>query len=200
MLEHFIDVTPLHPGTIINLWKGNKLNFITSCRVHDDHAPHFPQIKSWHLILGTLLVWSTLIQSSSSWCISNSNTSSHFILNVKLGSTASRMKMSQFYTSQRTQFLKLQFTAKMRVSPLVTLGNDPRKRLLGGGTSSRVLRQLISKLKHSWKKTTGWHKRGPQFSYDFRSYCLNFSDDHGPSNDHIHTPFPPLAWSYIFSL
>ncbi|QCD97772.1 hypothetical protein DEO72_LG6g2485 [Vigna unguiculata] len=110
-----------------------------------------------------------------------------------LGSTASRMKMSQFYTSQRTQFLKLQFTAKMRVSPLVTLGNDPRKRLLGGGTSSRVLRQLISKLKHSWKKTTGWHKRGPQFSYDFRSYCLNFSDDHGPSNDHIHTPFPPLA-------
>ncbi|BAT85564.1 hypothetical protein LR48_Vigan967s003500 [Vigna angularis] len=99
------------------------------------------------------------------------------------------MKMSQFYTPQRTQFLKLQFIAKMRVSPLVTLGNVPRKRLPGrGGTSSRVLRQLICKLKHSWKKSTGWHKRGPQYSYDFRSYCLNFSD--GPSNDHIHTPSP----------
>jgi len=108
---------------------------------------------------------------------------------VKLASIASRRKMSQFYIPQRTQFLKLQFKAKMRVSPLVTLGNVPRKRLLGCGTSSRVLRQLVCKLKHSWKKTTGWHKRGPQYSYDFRSYCLNFSD--GPSNDHIHTP-PPL--------
>ncbi|CAJ1899598.1 unnamed protein product [Sphenostylis stenocarpa] len=75
----------------------------------------------------------------------------------------------------------------MRVSPLVTtLGNVPRKRLLGCGASSRVLRQLVCKLKHSWKKTMGWHKRGPQYSYDFRSYCLNFSD--GPSNAHIHIP------------
>ncbi|KAL9285077.1 hypothetical protein ACSQ67_024607 [Phaseolus vulgaris] len=121
--------------------------------------------------------------------MSNSITCCHLILNVKLASIASRRKMSQFYIPQRTQFLKLQFKAKMRVSPLVTLGNVPRKRLLGCGTSSRVLRQLVCKLKHSWKKTTGWHKRGPQYSYDFRSYCLNFSD--GPSNDHIHTP-PPL--------
>jgi len=95
--------------------------------------------------------------------------------------------MSQFYIPQRTQLLKLQLIPKMRVSPLVTLGNAPRKRLLGCGTSStRVLRQLVCKLKHSWKKP----KRGPQYSYDFRSYCLNFSD--GPSNHRIHTS-PPLA-------
>ncbi|TKY62319.1 hypothetical protein E2542_SST12175 [Spatholobus suberectus] len=74
----------------------------------------------------------------------------------------------------------------MRVSPLVTLGNVPRKGLLGYGPASSVLRQLVCKLKRSWKQTMGWHKRAPQYSYDFRSYCLNFSD--GPSNDHIHIP------------
>lgn len=93
----------------------------------------------------------------------------------------------QFYISQITQFLKLLFIAKMRVSPLVTLGNVPRKRLLGyGPSSSSVLRQLVCKLKRGWKQTMGWRKRGPQYSYDFHSYCLNFSD--GPSNDHFHIP------------
>ncbi|KAG5055415.1 hypothetical protein AAZX31_03G148100 [Glycine max] len=74
----------------------------------------------------------------------------------------------------------------MRVSPLVTLGNVPRRSLLGYGPSSSVLRQLVCKLKRGWKQTMGWRKRGPQYSYDFHSYCLNFSD--GPSNDHFHIP------------
>ncbi|RDX61264.1 hypothetical protein CR513_60525, partial [Mucuna pruriens] len=62
----------------------------------------------------------------------------------------------------------------MRVSPLVTLGNVPRRRLLGCGTSSSVLRQIVCKLKRRWKQTMGWHKRGPQYSYDFRiSFCCH---------------------------
>ncbi|KAL2321085.1 hypothetical protein Fmac_030054 [Flemingia macrophylla] len=74
----------------------------------------------------------------------------------------------------------------MRVSPLVTLGNVPRRGLLGCGTASTVLRQLVCKLKRRWKHSMGWKKRGPQYSYDFRSYCLNFSD--ASSNDHIYIP------------
>ncbi|KAK7396455.1 hypothetical protein VNO78_17478 [Psophocarpus tetragonolobus] len=75
----------------------------------------------------------------------------------------------------------LQLQSKMRVSPIVTLGNVPGKGLLGYDPSSSVLRHLICKLKRSWKQSVEWRKRGPNYTYDFRSYCLNFSD--GPSND-----------------
>lgn len=97
--------------------------------------------------------------------------------------TSANIKMSQFYISHRTQFLRPQ--SKMRVSPLVTLGNVQRRGILGcGPAASSVLRQLVCKLKRSWKQVMGWHRSStPKYSYDFHSYCLNFSD--GPSNDHI---------------
>ncbi|KAK7336904.1 hypothetical protein VNO77_17457 [Canavalia gladiata] len=101
------------------------------------------------------------------------------------------MKISHVYIPQRTQFLKLQ--RKMRVSPLVTLGNAQRRVQLGSvgnGPASSVFRQLVCKLKSRWKQVMGCHKRSPQYSYDFHSYCLNFND--APSNEHIHIP-PPVG-------
>ncbi|CAK8543666.1 unnamed protein product [Lathyrus sativus] len=76
----------------------------------------------------------------------------------------------------------------MRVTPLVTLGNDQRRRQLGCCKhASRVLRKLLYKLKSSWNQAMGCHRNIPQYSYDLRSYCLNFSDaltiDHTPSFD-----------------
>ncbi|AES81576.1 hypothetical protein MtrunA17_Chr7g0261931 [Medicago truncatula] len=73
---------------------------------------------------------------------------------------------------------------KLRVSPLVTLGNVHRRRQLGFGPASKVLRKMVCKLKSSWKKAMKWHRYSPQYSYDLRSYCLNFNDTH--LNDHTH--------------
>ncbi|KAL5135168.1 hypothetical protein HKD37_03G008136 [Glycine soja] len=62
----------------------------------------------------------------------------------------------------------------MRVSPLVTLGNVPRRSLLGYGPSSSVLRQLVCKLKRGWKQTMGWRKRDPfpELSSSTANYVL----------------------------
>ncbi|KAL5059768.1 hypothetical protein RYX36_031372 [Vicia faba] len=59
----------------------------------------------------------------------------------------------------------------MRVSPLVTLGN-PQRRQLGCEPASRVLMKLLYKLKRAMRR----HRNIPQYRYDLRSYCLNFSD------------------------
>ncbi|KAK2363874.1 hypothetical protein P8452_66991 [Trifolium repens] len=69
----------------------------------------------------------------------------------------------------------------MKVSPLVTLDNVQRRKL-GCVPASRVLRKLVCKLKRRWKQAMRWHRKTPQYSYDLRSYCLNFSD--ASSNDH----------------
>ncbi|CAL5193853.1 unnamed protein product [Lathyrus oleraceus] len=65
----------------------------------------------------------------------------------------------------------------MRVTPLVTLGDNQRRRQLGCcKPSSRVLMKVLYKLKSSWKQAMSRHRNSPQYSYDLRSYCLNFSD------------------------
>ncbi|GAU19372.1 hypothetical protein TSUD_336590 [Trifolium subterraneum] len=70
----------------------------------------------------------------------------------------------------------------MKVSPLVTLDNVQRRRQLGCVPASRVLKKLVCKLKSSWKQAMRWHRKTPQYSYDLRSYSLNFSD--ASSKDH----------------
>ncbi|KAK7267439.1 hypothetical protein RIF29_20113 [Crotalaria pallida] len=97
------------------------------------------------------------------------------------------MKISKWYSFQRFQMLK--FYRKMRVSSssVVTLGNAnvQRRVLLGCFPTSFALKQVFLKLKNGWKQILGWKRSSPQcqYSYDLKSYCLNFDD--GPSNYHI---------------
>ncbi|RDX70928.1 hypothetical protein CR513_49778, partial [Mucuna pruriens] len=91
------------------------------------------------------------------------------------------MKVSRVYSFQRNQFMK--FHRKTRVTSSVTLGNVPRRAQLGCFPPSCFMRHVFCKLKNRLKQALVWQRTSPQFSYDFRSYSLNFDD--GLSNDHI---------------
>ncbi|KAF7804607.1 hypothetical protein G2W53_043718 [Senna tora] len=45
--------------------------------------------------------------------------------------------------------------------------------------------RIVCKLKNRWKQALGWKRSSntSHYSYDLRSYCLNFDD--APSNHHI---------------
>ncbi|KAL2323402.1 hypothetical protein Fmac_027781 [Flemingia macrophylla] len=91
------------------------------------------------------------------------------------------MEISRVYSFQRNQFMK--FHRKTRVTSSVTLGSVQRRAPLGCLPPSCILRQLFCKLKSRLKQALVWQRKTPQYSYDFRSYSLNFDD--GISNDHM---------------
>nr|KYP74136.1 hypothetical protein KK1_006804 [Cajanus cajan] len=91
------------------------------------------------------------------------------------------MKVSRVYSFQRTQFMK--FHRKTRVTSSVTLGSVQRRAPLGCLPPSCILRQAFCKLRNRLKQALVWQRSTPQYSYDFRSYSLNFDD--GISNDQI---------------
>ncbi|BAT95461.1 hypothetical protein LR48_Vigan02g130200 [Vigna angularis] len=80
--------------------------------------------------------------------------------------------------SQKDQFIK--FHRKTRVTSSVTLGSVQR---LGCFPPSCIFRQVYHKLKNRFKQALIWKRTTPQYSYDFRSYSLNFDD--GLSNQHM---------------
>ncbi|TKY52769.1 hypothetical protein E2542_SST24291 [Spatholobus suberectus] len=91
------------------------------------------------------------------------------------------MKVSKVYGFQINQFMK--FHRKTRVTSSVTLGGAQRRAPLGCFPPSCILRQVLCKLKNRLKQALVWQRSSPRYSYDFRSYSLNFDD--GLSNDHI---------------
>lgn len=86
---HFFNL--LQAGTIINLWKGNKLKYdhLMHLFMMINNSLHALQIKNWHPILGSLLVRYTIDNKLSSSPIphdalfSYSNTCSHISLDLK---------------------------------------------------------------------------------------------------------------------
>ncbi|KAG4959377.1 hypothetical protein AAZX31_13G109700 [Glycine max] len=95
------------------------------------------------------------------------------------------MKVSRVYGFQRDQFMK--FHRKTRLTSSVTLGSVQRRASqgsLGCFPPSCIFRQVFYKLKSRLKQALVWQRSSsPQYSYDFRSYSLNFDD--GLSSDHI---------------
>lgn len=120
-----------------------------------------------------------------------SNTSSHTYKTRIL--SAWRMKVSRVYGFQRDQFMK--FHRKTRLTSSVTLGSVQRRASqgsLGCFPPSCIFRQVFYKLKSRLKQALVWQRSSsPQYSYDFRSYSLNFDD--GLSSDHIP---PRFCWWY----
>ncbi|KAI9122218.1 hypothetical protein K1719_006907 [Acacia pycnantha] len=102
------------------------------------------------------------------------------------------MKISRIYYSFHRSCQLLKFQRKTRVYSSVTLGgNNAHRRSTSFGCfpSSSFLRDIICKLKNRWKLALGWRTSATQhYSYDLRSYCLNFDDN--PSNFHIPPPLP----------
>lgn len=113
------------------------------------------------------------------------------------------MKISRLYYCfhRSSAQLLMKFQRKTRVCSSVTLGgnNVQRSTSLGCFSASSVVRQIVYKLKNRWKQALGWQRSNyntntPHYSYDLRSYCLNFDD--APSNYHI----PPHVCWYIYHL
>ncbi|KAK7393362.1 hypothetical protein VNO78_21915 [Psophocarpus tetragonolobus] len=91
------------------------------------------------------------------------------------------MKISRVSSFQRDQFMK--FHRKARVTSSVTLGSVQRRAPLGCFPPSCIFRQVFYKLRNRLKQALVWQRSSPKYSYDFRSYSLNFDD--GLSNEHI---------------
>ncbi|QCE06765.1 hypothetical protein DEO72_LG9g1779 [Vigna unguiculata] len=91
------------------------------------------------------------------------------------------MKVSGVYSFQRDQFMK--FHRKTRVTSSVTLGSVQRRAPHRCFPPSCIFRQVYRKLKNRLKQALGWKRTSPQYSYDFRSYSLNFDD--GLSKEHM---------------
>ncbi|CAN6310855.1 unnamed protein product [Urochloa humidicola] len=65
-----------------------------------------------------------------------------------------------------------------------TAGSGTRKmvRSRSGGRSATVMKQLLSKLRSTWSRSSG--RPAASFGYDLQSYSLNFDDDLGSSVGH----------------
>ncbi|KAG2713686.1 hypothetical protein I3760_04G188100 [Carya illinoinensis] len=58
----------------------------------------------------------------------------------------------------------------------VTLLNFKRRALLDCNRGSSLLWQSVWKCKSLWKQNFGWQRSKAKYSYDLRSYTLNFDD------------------------
>ncbi|CAL4917101.1 unnamed protein product [Urochloa decumbens] len=67
-----------------------------------------------------------------------------------------------------------------------TAGSGARKMVRtgsGGGRSAAAMKQLLSKLRSTWRRSSG--RPAASFGYDLQSYSLNFDDGHlGSSAGH----------------
>jgi len=140
--------------------------------VHDNvfHPPH---ITKCHFLIA---LWT--LKKPLTYHASSSHTT---ILPFSLEFSLHTMKVSRVYSFQRDQFIK--FHRKTRVTSSVTLGNVQRRAPLGCFPPSCILRQVLYKLKNRLKQALVWKRTSPQYTYDFRSYSLNFDD--GLSNEHM---------------
>ncbi|KAJ7977184.1 Fanconi anemia group F protein (FANCF) [Quillaja saponaria] len=95
------------------------------------------------------------------------------------GKRGATMKFSRFSSFGKFQFLKF-WKRFGRAGSSVTLGNVQRRPSIFVSFDcchgSFSLRKLVVKFKTQWKQSLGWQRSSPQYSYDLRSYSLNFDD------------------------
>ncbi|CAL4933684.1 unnamed protein product [Urochloa decumbens] len=67
-----------------------------------------------------------------------------------------------------------------------TAGSGTRKmvRTRSGGQSAAAMKQLLSKLRSTWRRSSGSGRPAASFGYDLQSYSLNFDDGLGSSAGH----------------
>lgn len=92
------------------------------------------------------------------------------------------MKISSISSLRRLEFLKLR-KQNLSAGSAVTLVSFKRRALLDCSCGSYLLRQSVRKFKSLWKQDFSWQRSKAKFSYDLRSYTLNFDD--GFFNDHL---------------
>ncbi|CAL1372052.1 unnamed protein product [Linum trigynum] len=91
---------------------------------------------------------------------------------------------------RRSQFLRLgkRIPSSTSAAAMVSIVDKKAKVTLGSCRSNRsyVPKRWVYKLRSQWKRAIGWQKSSSttsQFSYDIRSYALNFDD--GGCLDHV---------------
>lgn len=161
-----------------------------------DNVYFLPQIKICHHIFDVSFVWLAL--ENSPFMLSSSPIfHDTFLIAMHVFSwLISVVKTLQNENITVLYILKNPILeSNMRVSPLVTTSNNVQRRMpLDCVPASRVIRKLVCMLKSSWKHAMRWHRSNPQYSYDLRSYYLNFSDS--SSNDLKHCTG---WWSFLFN-
>ncbi|WCJ38196.1 hypothetical protein M5689_019269 [Euphorbia peplus] len=93
------------------------------------------------------------------------------------------MKTFSIQSVKKNQLLKSgKRTASIESS--ITLGNAKSRVSFRCCCESRILRQLLRKLRKQCRQGLGWKKKSVKYSYDIYSYSLNFDD----GLHHVHLP------------
>ncbi|CAI0406291.1 unnamed protein product [Linum tenue] len=100
------------------------------------------------------------------------------------------MKFLSTQSMRRIPFLRWgkRIPRSTSAAAMVAIVDRKTKVPLGSCRSNRsyVPKRWVYKLRSQWKRAIGWHKSNSttsQFSYDIRSYALNFDD--GGCLDHV---------------
>ncbi|CAL1372050.1 unnamed protein product [Linum trigynum] len=93
------------------------------------------------------------------------------------------MKFLSTQSMRRIPFLRWgkRIPRSASAAAMVAIVDRKTKVLLGSSRSNKsyVPKRWVYKLRSQWKRAIGWHKSSSttsQFSYDIRSYALNFDD------------------------